>query len=168
MSPLALAISYFFHLIATIIWIGGLSLLVLVVWPATRQTMDGDPRQADLLVAIRKRFTPLANVSLIVLIVTGLFQTSGDPNYGGMLVFDSDWSRAILLKHIAIIGMVIAGVILQLGTAPALERLALLRAGARADSSEEARLMRQEHRLNLINLVLGLAVLAFTAVATAL
>ena len=34
MNPLVLAISYFFHLLATIIWIGGLALLVLVVWPA--------------------------------------------------------------------------------------------------------------------------------------
>jgi uncharacterized membrane protein len=167
MNPLVLAISYFFHLIATIVWIGGLALLVLVVWPAAR-TLDGDPRQADLLMAIRKRFDPLANISLIVLIVTGLFQTSGDPNYGGLLIFDNDWSRAILLKHIAIIGMVVIGVILQLGIAPAMERLALLRAGQQDDPAEEARLMQRERRLNALNLALGLLVLAFTAVATAL
>jgi uncharacterized membrane protein len=117
-EPLLLAINYFFHLIATIVWIGGLALLVLVVWPAARQSLEGDPAQASLLKAIRQRFTPLANLSLVVLIVTGMFQMSADPNYDGMLVIDNDWSRAILLKHVAILGMVIAGVAVQWGVAP--------------------------------------------------
>lgn len=169
MSPLVLAISYFFHLVATIVWIGGLALLVLVVWPVAGRTLADDPaRQAAFFGALRKRFDPLANLSLVVLMVTGLFQTSGDPNYGGLLVFDNDWSRAILLKHVAIVGMVIVGVILQLGIAPALERMALLRAAGQEDPAETARLARREQRLNAINFVLGLLVLAFTAVATAL
>ncbi len=169
MSPLLLAINYFFHLIATIVWIGGLALLALVVWPAARQALAGDPAQASLLKAIRQRFTPLANLSLVVLIVTGMFQMSADPNYDGMLVFDNDWSRAILLKHVAILGMVIAGAVVQWGVAPAQERLALLRArGKAAPPEEEARLAGRERALNLLSLGLGLVVLAFTAVATAL
>ncbi len=169
MNPLVLAISYFFHLVATIVWIGGLALLVLVVWPVASRTLADDPaHQAAFFGALRRRFDPLANLSLVVLVVTGLFQTSGDPNYGGMLVFDNDWSRAILLKHIAIAGMVVVGVILQMGIAPALERTALQRALGQADPAEIARLSRREQRLNGLNLILGLLVLAFTAVATAL
>lgn len=169
MNPLVLAISYFFHLVATIVWIGGLALLVLVVWPVAGRTLADDPaRQAAFFGALRRRFDPLANLSLVVLVVTGLFQTSGDPNYGGMLIIDNDWSRAILLKHIAIAGMVVVGVILQLGIAPALERMALQRALGQPDPAESARLGRREQRLNALNLALGLVVLAFTAVATAL
>ncbi|MBN2472518.1 MAG: CopD family protein [Anaerolineae bacterium] len=169
MNPLVLAISYFFHLVATIVWIGGLALLVLVVWPVAGRTLAADPaQQAAFFGALRKRFDPLANLSLVVLVVTGLFQTSGDPNYGGMLVFDNDWSRAILLKHVAIVGMVVVGVVLQLGIAPALERMALQRALGESDPAENARLARREQRLNALNLALGLLVLAFTAVATAL
>lgn len=169
MSPLVLAISYFFHLVATIVWIGGLALLVLVVWPVANRTLADDPaRQATFFGALRKRFDPFANLSLVVLIVTGLFQTSGDPNYGGLLVFDNDWSRAILYKHIAIVGMVAIGVVLQMGIAPALERMALRRASGKDDPAETARLARREQRLNALNLILGLVVLAFTAVATAL
>lgn len=171
MSPLVLAISYFFHLVATIVWIGGLALLVLVVWPVAGRTLADDPaRQAAFFGALRKRFDPLANLSLVVLVVTGLFQTTGDPNYGGMLVFDNDWSRAILLKHVAIVGMVVVGVILQMVIAPGLERLALQRALGKGatDPEETARLSRREQHLNGLNLVLGLLVLAFTAVATAL
>ncbi len=169
MSLSALAISYFFHLLATIIWIGGLALLVLVVWPAARRAFDSDdPRLAAFLAALRKRFEPLANLSLVVLIVTGMFQTSGDPNYGGLLVFDNDWSRIILLKHIAMLGMVGAGLILQFGITPAVERLALLRSGGRQDPAAEARLARRERQLYALSLGLGVLVLAFTAAATAL
>lgn len=169
MNPSALAISYFFHLVATIVWIGGLALLVLVVWPAIGRVLADDPaRQAALFAALRKRFDPLANLSLVVLVVTGLLQTSGDPNYTGLLVFNSDWSRAILFKHIAIAGMIAIGAVLQLGVAPALERAALLRAAGKDDPTEAARLARRERRLNAFNLGLGLLVLAFTAAATAL
>ncbi|MBN1966892.1 MAG: CopD family protein [Anaerolineae bacterium] len=162
-----LVIAFFFHLIATIVWIGGLALLVLVVWPVGRQVLGDTPAYADLLAALRKRFTPLANLSLVVLIVTGMIQMGGDPNYDGLLVFDNDWSRAILLKHLAIIGMVIVGGVLQWGIAPAQERLALLRARDKA-TPEADQLARRERWLNSANLILGVAVLLLTAVATAI
>jgi len=141
---------------------------VLVVWLAAGRTLGDDPRWPDLLAELRRRFTPLANLSLVILIVIGLFQTGGDPNYGGLLVFDNGWSQAILLKHIAIAGMVVAGALLQFGVAPAQERLAILRLRGKADPAESARLLRRERQLNTLNLAPGALVLAFTAVATAL
>ena len=169
MSPLVLAINYFFHLVATIIWVGGLALLVLVVWPAANKTLSGSPALVDLLVTLRKRFNPIANLSLVVLIVTGLFQMTADPHYDGLLVVDNDWSRAILLKHLAIAAMVVAGGVIQWGIGPAQERLALLRAASRpVPPDEDARLARRERRFGALSLGLGLLVLAFTALATAL
>jgi len=141
---------------------------VLVVWLAAGRTLGDDPRWPDLLAELRRRFMPLANLSLVILIMTGLFQIGGDPNYGGLLVFDNGWSRAILLKHIAIAGMVVAGALLQFGVAPAQERQALLRLRGKADPAESARLLRRERQLNTLNLAPGTLVLAFTAVATAL
>ncbi len=167
MSPWTLGISYFCHLVATVVWIGGLALLALVVWPSARRVLDGDPKQAVLLADLRRRFNPLANLSLVVLIVTGMIQMSGDPNYDGLLIFDNDWSRAILLKHLAILGMVIVGATLQWGILPAQERAALLQARGR-DVPDLERLERRERLLNMANLLLGGLVLAFTALATAL
>jgi uncharacterized membrane protein len=162
-----LGISYFCHLVATVVWIGGLALLVLVVWPSARRVLDGDPKLVLLLADLRRRFNPLANLSLVVLIVTGMIQMSGDPNYDGLLVFDNDWSRAILLKHLAIFGMVMVGATLQWGILPAQERAALLRARGK-DAPDLERLERRERLLNMVNLLLGGLVLAFTALATAL
>ncbi len=169
MSPWILAVNYFFHLIATVIWIGGMVMLALVVWPSSRRVLGGDPKLAALLADLRKRFNPLASLSLVVLVITGMIQMTGNPNYDGLLGFTNDWSRAILLKHVAILGMLIVGATLQWGIAPAQERLALLRARVREIPAEEvARLNRRERRLDAVNLLLGMLVLAFTALATAL
>lgn len=168
MSPPILAISYFFHLIATVLWVGGLVTMTVLVWPATKRALADTPGAMTLLELIRKRFTPLANFSLVVLIFTGFIQMSGDSNYDGLMVFDNDWSRAILLKHIAIFGMVLCGLLLQFRVTPAMERISLLLERGKGDPAEYERLQKQEQRLTWVNAGLGIFVLAFTAWATAI
>ena len=168
MSLSLLAASLFLHLLATVIWLGGLFLLTLLVWPETRRSLAGNPQRYRLLGRLRKRFQPLTWLSLAVLIVTGVFQMTADAHYEGMLQFGSPWSRAILLKHVALAGMVVCGLLLQWRVAPALERLGWLLERERGDAAEWARLRRQELRLARISIALGLLVLIFTAWATAL
>jgi uncharacterized membrane protein len=168
LPPLFLAISYFFHLIATVVWIGGLIILALMVWPEARRTLENQPALYTLLTRLRKRFMPLANLSLVVLVATGMLQMSGDPNYDGVLQFTNEWSRVMLLKHVAVGGMVICGAALQFAVIPALERSTLLAERGKGDAAEWARLRRNEVRLTWANVVLGVLVLAFTAWATAL
>jgi uncharacterized membrane protein len=163
-----LALSYFFHLLATVFWIGGLVVLVVLVWPESRRALQGNPALYTLLTRVRRRFLPLSNLSLAVLVVSGLVQMTGDPNYEGVLQFANEWSRVILLKHIAIAGMFICGLALQLWVAPALERVALLAERGKDKPDEWERLHRAEVRLTWANLALGVLVLAFTAWATAL
>lgn len=168
MSPSILAISYFAHLIATVVWIGGLVTLTLFVWPETRRVLADNPALFGLLTRIRKRFAPLTNFSLVVLVLTGFVQMSGDANYEGALTFDNEWSRVMLAKHIAIVGMVLCGLLLQYGVVPALERASLLRERGKGDAAEWERLRRREVWLTWLNVALGIAVLGFTAWATAL
>lgn len=168
MPPLVLAISYFFHLVATVVWVGGLVILSLLVVPAAQRVLAESPTLGALLDRLRQRFTPLANLSLAVLIVTGLTQMSGDSNYDGVLQFNNAWSQAILLKHVAIVGMVVAGVILQYSVVPALERARLLAERGKGDPDAEAQLRRREARLTWFSMTLGVLVLAFSAYATAL
>ena len=162
MSPSILAISYFFHLIATVVWLGGLAVFVLLIFPAGALVPEA------LMVRLRKRFIPLTNFSLVVLIFSGLIQMSGDPNYDGVLQFTNEWSRVILLKHLVIVGMLIVGVVMQWGIAPALDRQNLLSERGKGDAAQVARLRRDESRLTWINVLLGAAVLGLTAWATAI
>src|SRR5260221_6025076 len=166
-----LSLSFFLHLLATVIWLGGLALLTLLIWPEAR-TLIAKQEQGgavlDLLDRLRKRFYPLANLSLVVLIVTGLFQMEESPHYDGLLQLTNDWTRAILLKHVAVLGMLVVGMAMQWGVLPALERATLLarRGKDQVKSSQDmARLQRRERQLLILNLVLGVVVLLFTAIA---
>lgn len=168
MTTTTLAISYFFHLVATVAWIGGLVILAVLVYPALNRTLADNPALLRLLSLLRARFMPLTHLSLAVLIVTGLTQMAGDPNYAGVLQFDNQWSQVMLLKHIAIVGMVVCGVLLQFGVIPALERVSLLVERAKGDPADWAKLRRQEVWLTWVNLALGVLVLGFSAWATAI
>jgi len=143
--------------------VGGLLITTLLVWPEVRRTLAQHDALYALLTRLRKRFTPWGNLSLGVLIVTGMFQMSLDENYNGFMDFSNEWSVVILLKHIAIIGMIIAGVMLQYGVFPALERTTILLERGKTQPEEWERLRRREIRLTWLNAGLGIAVLGFSA-----
>ena len=161
-----LALNYWLHLIATVTWVGGLVLMALVVSPAIRRSLEDAARRADLLAELRRRFVPLANLSLAVLMVTGLLQMVADPNYDGFLRLSNAWTRAILLKHLALGGMVILGAYMQWSLTPALERARLL-ASRQIDEAQLAALRARERWSSRLNVAFGMAVLLFTALATA-
>lgn len=168
MQPLFLALSYFAHLVATVFWVGGLVTLTVFVWPETKRVLADNPALYDFLTRLRKRFVPLTNFSLVVLVFTGFVQMSGNKYYDGVLKLDNEWSRLLLFKHIAIAGMVLCGLVLQYSVTPALERASMLRERGKGDAAEWEKLRRREVRLTWLNMLLGLAVLGFTAWMTAL
>lgn len=167
MSPLVLTLLYALHILATVVWIGGLTALILLVLPAARRSLPGE-QAAALMRQINIRLQRVGWLCLLVLIGTGMFQMSANPNYQGFLAIDNSWSMAILLKHIAIGLMVLAAAYLTWGLMPRLERLALLRhAGRPVDAAEEARLQRREELWLRISLGLSALVLVLTAWARA-
>ncbi len=162
-----LALAFWLHMVATIVWIGGLALMALVVWPGARAALGPSPQLAELMRHWQRRFDPLAWVSLAVLIVTGLAQMAANKYYTGLLRVDNPWAAAILAKHLAVGGMVVIGAYMQWGLQPTLARLAVLEARGRA-TTELEQLRRREVRLTRLNLLCGLLVLAFTAIARVL
>jgi uncharacterized membrane protein len=166
-APWVLALSYWLHMIATILWVGGLALMALVVWPSARAMLGPGPELASLIRRLQQRFSPLAWGSLAVLTATGLTQMAGNENYTGFLRIDNPWAVAILVKHLAIGGMVLIGLYMQMGLQPALARLALLEARGHA-APEAERLRRRELNLTRLNLACGILVLGFTAIARVL
>ncbi len=168
MSEAALALSLFFHIGATVIWIGGILLVTFLVVPELNRALADQPALYQLLRRLRKRFTPLGNLSLAALIVTGLLQMSTDPNYEGLLSFSNRWSQVLLLKHLLLIVMAAAGLLLQIAVAPALERTSLLLERGRGDADEWERLRGRERRLTLLIALLAVSILAASAWLTAI
>jgi uncharacterized membrane protein len=161
----ALSIIYWLHMLATITWIGGLAALALLVLPAARTVLEA-PLYARLLEAVQRRLDPLGWLSLAVLVGTGMFQMSANPNYQGFLAVANRWAAAILVKHLVFLGMIIASAYMTWGLLPALRREAL-RASHGLGAAGIGRLQRRQRMLLTLNLVLGLIVLLLTALARA-
>ncbi len=170
MPTWALALNYGFHLVATVLWIGGVATLTLVAWPGLLSAA-GDDEGATNRIAdeIERRFRPVANLSLVVLLVTGMLQMGGDPHYQGFLQIADLWSVGLLAKHVIYGCMLLVTAILQLGVQPALSQARLLARRGSPEGVERERLLRSRlMRLTRLNLVLGLLVLLLTAVRSAL
>jgi uncharacterized membrane protein len=155
---------YAVHLLAAVVWIGGLVILAAVVAPGARRVL-GDV--GDLMSELERRFTPLANLGLVVLIATGMLQMSADENYGGFLKFDNTWAWAMLLKHVAVIGMALIAGYVALALEPERRRLLVLAEAGRSDQKTTRQHTRRRARLAWLNLGCGLLTLLFTAIATA-
>ncbi len=168
MSEAALALSLFLHIGATVVWIGGILLVSFLVVPELNRALADQPALYQLLRRLRQRLTPLGNLALATLIVTGLLQMSTDPNYEGLLGFNNRWSQVLLIKHGLLIVMAAAGLVLQLAVAPALERTSLLRERGRGDADEWKRLQGRERRLTWFIAALAVLILAASAWLTAI
>lgn len=159
-----LAASYWIHMLATVVWLGGLALLALVAWPALRKGTLADNQWFWL----QQRFMPWANLSLVLLLITGFIQMTYDSNYSGFMVIDSLWAWAMLLKHIAFIGMVLISAYMQFSLYPAMTRLSLLaESRPQLATTEQEKLSRKEWQFLRLNLACAALILLFTAVATA-
>lgn len=148
-----LALAFWLHMAATVVWIGGLFYQSVVLAPALASVED----PAALLERLQKRFQPLAWLSLAVLVGTGLVQMSANANYEGLLSIANPWSQAIFAKHLAIGLMLLVAAYQTWVLQPRLAREAMLGA---AEGSR-----RRFARLAQINLVLGILVLGLTALA---
>ena len=74
MRGIILAASHWAHLIATVIWIGGIIFILLIALPSAKQVLGSEA--GKLMGEISKRFTPIANYSIIFLLVTGIILTA--------------------------------------------------------------------------------------------
>ncbi len=173
----ALTAFYALHMLSTVVWIGGLSALVILVLPVAQRVLDLKT-YAAFVENIQRRFDPLSWFCLILLGGTGLFQMSANPNYHGFLAITNRWAVAILLKHGVFLGMIAVNAYISGWVLPGLRRAALRLAkkregeqaqaiSAEKPSSEMAQLQRMNAALLRLNLVLAVLILALTALARA-
>ena len=166
MNPYSgLSVIYWLHMLATVVWIGSLAALSLLILPVARRTLDPAAFSA-FLTGIQQRLDPLAWMSLVVLLGTGMFQMSANPNYSGFLAIRGQWAFAILTKHVVFLGMMALSAYVTWGLLPALRRVALRQASGQTVPEAE-KLQQQELTLMRINLILGVLILFLTAIARA-
>jgi uncharacterized membrane protein len=161
-STWTLAVVYWIHMLATVVWIGSLAAINILVLPASQRTLKLVD-QLGLISALQKRLEPLAWFCMGLLLVTGLIQLSTSPKYDGFLSLSTQWSFAILTKHGLAVFMVVVSAIQTWEVLPAIQRTLMKK--ETADESELAALQRRELLLLRLNLALSVLILGATALA---
>ena len=160
-----LALIYWLHMLATVVWVGSLAAISFLILPAMKRTLD-PKTQLIFIEAMQKRLEPIAWFSISLLILTGLFQMSLNPHYNGFLSTSTQWSLAILTKHILGIIMVVVSAIQTWEVIPAIRR-AILASKKHDNAVELDGLRRREITLLRINLGVATLILLATAFARA-
>ena len=160
----ALAITYWLHLLATVAWIGSIVATSILFLPAAKASLKPIDHLA-LIDAMQKRLEPIAWFCMTLLLLTGMFQMSVNPHYDGFVSTSTQWSMAILIKHIFGIFMVVASAIQTWEIIPAIRRTLLNK--DKADEGKVIQLQKRENRLLRINFILSILILLATAFARA-
>jgi uncharacterized membrane protein len=162
-----LAAAYWLHMLATVVWIGGLSTLTILVLPAVQRVLEPSV-YVRLLEELQRRLDPIGWFCLITLGATGMFQMSANPSYEGFFSITNRWAVAILIKHLVFLVMIGVSIYITWGMLPELRRLAMRSANLAVTgtaSLEPARLQAQTVRVLRLNLFLSVVILALTALA---
>jgi uncharacterized membrane protein len=160
-----LSLAYWLHMLATVIWIGGMFVLSVFIMPYVKKNLTPEQR-VTFLSGLQQKFQPVGWLSLVVLGATGMFQMSEHPLYEGFLSINNTWAVALFVKHILVVVLVIFMGIMTWITLPKLKRLAMAQnLGKAVDPIERSKLERSEININRINIVLSVLVLLFTALA---
>ena len=159
----ALALTFWLHLLATVTWVGSLAGVSFLVLPAMQRSLNTET-QLIFIEAMQKRLEPIAWFSMSLLLVTGLFQMSVNPHYDGFLSTSTQWSLAILIKHLLGIIMVVVSAIQTWEVIPAIRR-AIVKS-KKSKNAEELDVLRRREVL-LLRMNFGLAILILLATAFA-
>jgi len=161
----ALALTFWLHLLATVTWVGSLAGVSFLVLPAMQRSLNPET-QLVFIEAMQKRLEPIAWFCMSLLLVTGLFQMSVNPHYDSFLSTSTQWSLAILAKHLLGIIMVIVSAIQTWEVIPAIRR-AITKSKKSENTEELDSLRRREILLLRMNFGLSILILLATAFARA-
>ena len=101
------------HTVAFVIAWGYYGVLGRMILPGLANAL-GRPAQIDALGAIERRALPLVLISMVLFTLTGTWMLLVDPKYAGLgNVGASSWTALMFAKHLVIVAMVVAGVLVH-------------------------------------------------------
>lgn len=158
MKELILIACYWLHLIATVVWIGGITFILFIAIPSAKHVLGGEA--GKLMGEISKRFTPLANYSILFLIITGIALTGLNKQFSGIGVFENKWTLILAIKHIIVLGMVVIHFYRGLALNPKIAKT--------GSAAEKTNLQKLSLNLVKVNFCLGIMVLLLSSITSVL
>lgn len=163
MNILGIAIDWL-HLLATVIWIGGMAFNLLVLRPSL--TVIEPSQRIKLVCAVVKRFIYFAWGSIATLVITGIFMTPRISFSGALL--STTYGFVLAIKHALVLIMVIIVAVISFVLLPRLKTLSL----SIAEASTPSRTSPHGLPLELVkivqfiklNLALGILVLLVSTI----
>lgn len=149
---------YWIHLVATVLWIGGIIFIIFIAIPSSRQVLGAE--SGKLMGEISKRFTPLANYSIILLFVSGVVLAGLNKQFSGVRILESNWTMALILKLVLFFSMTAIHFYRGLVLAPKIMRT--------ATQTEKTALQKLSINLVKVNFTLGLSVLLLSGAISVL
>lgn len=151
---------YWIHLLATVIWIGGIFLILFVALPSAKEYLGKEA--GKFMGIISKRFTPFANYSIILLIITGIFMVLLNKGFSNLIVFETVSSRILFLKILMVLTMIVIHYYRGLWLNPRIAKLSSLIEESHRDEREKISsqvVKMQRLSLNLVKTNFGLGML---------
>ena len=153
MKDLIYTACYWMHLIATVTWIGGIFFILFVAIPSSRQVLGAEA--GKLMGEISKRFTPLANISIALLIITGVVLAVPYKQFSDIRGLMSGWPLDLFLKHVLVFVMVVIHFYRGRILAPKITRA--------SSEADKVALQKLSIGLVMVNFALGLLALLLSA-----
>jgi uncharacterized membrane protein len=141
----------FFHLLGTVVWIGGMFYMDLILIPSLSKIDPGE--SGKLMGIIAKKFTITAWSAMLVLIITGILKIPSD------MYFDisDNYGIYLFIKHVLFIGAIMVGLVITLVFVPKLK--ANTPNPGEKPSEEFIYYTRKIEQLSKTNLILGIFIL---------
>jgi len=155
MNEIIIILGKWFHLLGTVIWIGAMILLLFVIIPSAKEVFGSTPEFKKLLKSVGKRMTFLVNISIIIIIMSGILLAVSGRN----LEIKEEHSFRESLIYISKIVLASIMVIIHFSRnkiiAPILEKM------ASKDPTSKSLIRLQKIQIDLVwvNLTLGLIVM---------
>ena len=155
LPPLLDAVVLWIHLLSAVLFVGGSLFIWLVVLPASKLIAEDESERMQIIEKIARRFGRITNITLVVLVLSGVYNASWYlPSTGAL--FDTYLGNLLLVKIVLVTVLVALIYLHGLYFGRKIVRL------ARERKLEELKKVRKQSRIvSAINLVLMMMILVF-------
>ncbi len=149
---------YWIHTIASVFWIGGIAFILLIFIPKTKQILGKEA--SELIGTISKTFKLHVNISIFILVVTGIALSMKNEPVPVQIEQSDNWKILLIIKHILVAIMIFIHIY----------RNTILSKRINKENEISRKSSIQKFSLNLVKvvLILGLIVLLLSIMASKL
>lgn len=155
MREILLAMLIWVHLSSAVVWMGGIFFILFITLPTAKKTLE---QPSKLIGATGKRFVPLANISIFLILLTGIFISLYSHDFHDLLKLNSLWLQTLFIKILVVLTMASIHFYRGLILTPKITRLT----SEGRHSELVAKLQRLSLNLVKTNFILGTTVLLLT------